>query len=136
MQDIYRIEKQKTIPINRKEIYFPKNDGNIIFNEEITLLGDDLDGIYDNNRLRLIIHKDKDLVHIFIASYEQDSGLGYWSFSLSLEEYAKFTNMNDLIKQIFIEGIYVDRGVSMATGIKEKEATDLLKKQDEYGLDI
>ena len=136
MQDIYRIEKQKTIPINRKEIYFPKNDGNIIFNEEISLLGDDLDGIYDNNRLRLIIHKDKDLVHIFIASYEQDSGLGYWSFSLSLEEYAKFTNMNDLIKQIFIEGIYVDRGVSMATGIKEKEATDLLKKQDEYGLDI
>ena len=69
MQDIYRIEKQKTIPINQKEIYFPKNDGNIIFNEEITLLGDNVDGIYDNNRLRLIIHKDKDLIDIFVASY-------------------------------------------------------------------
>lgn len=136
MQEIYRIEKQKTIPINQKEIYFPTNDGNIIFNEEITLLGDDANGIYDNNRIRLIIHKDKNLIDIFSASYEQDSGLGYWSFGISLEEYSKFTDMNDLVNQIFIEGIYIDRGISMATGITEKEATNLLKQQDEYCLDI
>lgn len=136
MQEIYRIEKQKTIPINQKEIYFPTNDGNIIFNEEITLLDDDSKGIYDNNRIRLIIHKDKNLIDIFSASYEQDSGLGYWSFGISLEEYSKFTDMHDLVNQIFIEGIYIDRGISMATGITEKEATNLLKQQDEYCLDI
>ena len=136
MQEIYRIEKQKTIPINQKEIYFPTNDENIIFNEEITLLGNNANGIYDNNRIRLIIHKDKDLIDIFSASYEQDAGLCYWSFGISSEEYSKFTNMNDLIKQIFIEGIYIDKGVSIATGITEKEATSLLKQQDDYCLEI
>lgn len=65
--NVYKIEKEKTIPISEKEITFSFKKGTILFDEEITI---NVDGIYDNNRLRLIIHKEVDTIDIFISAYE------------------------------------------------------------------
>lgn len=131
---IFKIEKNKTIPINKKDIIFPIKN-NIIFDEEITLLDENIPKNYTENRIRLIIHKDVDLIDVFYASY-QKCGLCYNCLGFSPEEYAKFTDINDLVKQLLIEGKYSSYGIGIATGVKSKDAYKLLETNDEYILDI
>lgn len=64
---VFIIVENKTIPINKKEIYFSTREG-ILFDNEIII---NVDGIYNNNRLRLIIHEEEDIVDIFTASYQK-----------------------------------------------------------------
>ena len=52
-ENIFRIEKNKTIPINKNDISFSTKE-NIIFDEEITLLDENVKNIYAENRVRLI----------------------------------------------------------------------------------
>ncbi len=131
----FKIEENKTIPINKKDILFPTND-NIIFDEEITLLGENIKDIYAENKIRLIIHKDIELIDVFFASFQKQGGLCYNSLGLSPEEYFEFKDINDFVKKVLIEGKYSDYGIAIATGVKSKDAYNLLKEDDEYFLDI
>ncbi len=131
----FKIEKNKTIPINKKDIIFPTND-NIIFDEEITLLGENIKDIYVENKIRLIIHKDTDLIDVFFASFQKQGGLCYNSLEFSLEEYNEFKDIDDFVQKVLIEGKYSDYGIGISTGVKSKDAYKLLKNDEEYFLDI
>lgn len=118
-RNVYHIEKDKTIPILESEIELPTK--NNIFDEEITI---NVDGIYIDNRIRLVINKKQDYISIYTASFEEQGGLCYWQFDLSNEEYMKFKTINDFINAVFIEGCYNDFGVSVATGKHKEDFAD------------
>lgn len=114
---VFIIAENKTIPINKKEINFSTREG-VLFDNEIIV---NVDDIYTNNRLRLIIHKEEDIVDIFTASYQKKAGLCYHNFVLMKDEYSNFQDMNDFVKKVLIEGQYMDRGINMIMGISKKK---------------
>lgn len=134
-ENIFRIEKNKTIPINKNDISFSTKE-NIIFDEEITLLDENVKNIYAENRVRLIIHKDTDLIDVFFASYQKQGGLCYNCIGFSPKEYDNFKSINNLVQKILIEGEYSDYGIGVATGIHSKDAHKLLEEENEYSIDI
>ena len=129
---VFIIVENKTIPINKKEIYFSTREG-ILFDNEIII---NVDGIYNNNRLRLVIHEEEDIVDIFTASYQKRAGLCYHNFVLMKDEYSDFQDINDFVKKVLIEGQYMDRGVNMIMGISKTKANNLLKEDEEYIIEI
>ena len=115
-RNCYKLEKDKIIPI-MVDVDFPKLPiENNLFDEEITI---DTDGIYIDNRIRLIIHKEKDCIEIYSANFQEQCGLCYWKFDLSYDEYKGFKSINEVINKVFIEGAYRDRGFSIATGMNK-----------------
>lgn len=130
--NVFVIVDNKTIPINKKEIYFSTKEG-ILFDNEIII---NVDGIYDNNRLRLIIHEEEDIVDIFTASYQKRAGLCYHNFTLMKDEYSDFQDINDFVKKVLIEGQYMERGINMIMSISKTKANNLLKEDEEYIIDI
>ena len=116
-------------------MFFSTKD-NIIFDEEITLLDENVKNIYIDNRVRLIIHKDTDLIDVFFASYQKQGGLCYNNIGFSPKEYNDFKNINNLVQKILIEGEYSDYGIGIATEVKSKDAHKLLEKENEYSVEI
>ncbi len=115
-KDIFKIEKEKNIPISDKEIMFSFDKGSILFDEEITI---NVDSIYEDNRVRLIIHKEEDTIDIFRAAFEKKVGLCYWNFLITENEYSKYSNIHDFVKKVLIDGEYSDLGISVATGMNK-----------------
>lgn len=109
---------------------------NIFKIEEITLLDETLQNIYAENRIRLIIHKNTNLIDVFFTSYQKQSGLCYNYMELFSKEYDNFKSINDLVQKILIEGEYSDYCIGIATGIYSKDADKFLEEKNEYSIDI
>lgn len=112
--NVFKVEKEKTIPVRNEEISFSLDKGTVLFDEEIII---NTDGIYDNNRLRLIIHKEVDTIDIFISAYEGKAGRCYRNFLIAEEEYLKYPTIQEFVKKGLIDGEYNDLGISVATGL-------------------
>lgn len=112
--NVFKIEKEKTIPVIDEEINFSLSKGTVLFDEEITI---NTEEIYDNNRLRLIIHKEVDTINVFISAYEGKAGRCYRNFLITKEEYSKYSNIQEFVKKGLIDGEYNDLGISVATGV-------------------
>ena len=97
-----------------EEISFSLDKGTVLFDEEIVI---NTDGIYDNNRLRLIIHKEVDTIDVFISAYEGKAGRCYRNFLITEEEYSKYSDIQEFVKKVLIDGEYDDLGISVATGL-------------------
>jgi len=118
-ENIYKIEKEKIIPILESEILLPiKNN---IFDEEITI---NVDGIYIDNRIRLVINKKQHYISVYSASFQDAGGLCYWQFDIPNSEYMKFRTINDFVQSVFVDGCYNDIGISIATGKHKSEFID------------
>lgn len=112
--NVFKVEKEKTIPVMDEEISFSLDKGTVLFDEEIVI---NTDGIYDNNRLRLIIHKEVDTIDVFISAYEGKAGRCYRNFLITEEEYSKYSDIQEFVKKVLIDGEYDDLGISVATGL-------------------
>lgn len=112
--NVFKVEKEKTIPVMDEEISFSLDKGTVLFDEEIVI---NTDGIYDNNRLRLIIHKEIDTIDVFISAYEGKAGRCYRNFLITEEEYSKYSDIQEFVKKGLIDGEYDDLGISVATGL-------------------
>lgn len=123
--DIYKVESNKTIPILEPFKSELPSENNL-FDEEITI---STNGLYDDNRIRIIIYQEDDIINIFTASFEGELGLCHAGFSITKEEYEKFPSICKFIEKAFIEGVYSEYGASMTTHLskekfQEKDITD------------
>lgn len=99
----------KTIPTNLDKAYSIPKD-NVIFDEEIQIKEQ---GIYINNRVRVVV---QDLgSHYGVTSFDYEKCSGWCALYQEIsKDNAK--DVIDLINKDFIEGRFVDYGVSVATG--------------------
>lgn len=126
----YTISKTKTIPIP-KEAMTSISKEKILFDDEIVI---NVDNIYENNRVRLIIYETENDAEILVASYQKNVGLCYHSILMMKDEYSHFSDINKCIRDILIEGKYMERGDGISTDIANK--SNYLKENDDYNIDI
>lgn len=127
--NIYIINKEKTIPVNDL-LKIIKLDGKILFDEEITIFED---GIYQDNKIRIIIEDSENYVNVFSADFEEQCGLAYWIVNFHKKEFEKFKSIEEFIDDVFIKGFYSNKGISIATGMKKE---DILNNQNEVEFNL
>lgn len=120
-ENIFKIQKNKTIPILKDYISNLPTTNNL-FDEEIIFNNND--EIYVDNRIRIVIHQEGDYILIYDASFQEAGGLCYGEISMTNEEFKQFGTVENLIQKIYIEGCYSDRGVSVATGKTKEDFID------------
>lgn len=117
---IYIINEEKTIPVNEL-LKIIKLDGELLFDEEITIFED---GIYQDNKIRIIIEESKNYINVFSADFEEQCGLAYWIVNFQKKEFEKFKSIEEFINEVFIKGLYSGKGISIATGMKKENILD------------
>ena len=128
-KDIYKIQRDKIIPILKDYISNLPTENNV-FDEEIIF--NNSNGIYVDNRIRVIIHQEKDFFVMYDASFQKNGGLCYGEISLTKEEFKKFDTIENFIQKVYVEGCYSDIGVSVATGKTKEDFIDKDIKEDKF----
>lgn len=111
MKQKYKIVEKSIILTDTMLENIPFPSGKIVFDNEIEILVNGSDKVWENSRIRVVIADNGS--YWSISEYDIGVCYGYGAYHVDIEK-TECKTINKLIEEVFIKGTFEDRGLGVS----------------------